>query len=181
MFLRRLHQADAWVGEHRHQIFQPVRLHDVISVDDADDFGIRGGAVHRDAERTGLEALDLLGIDELETFTECAAMILDRLPELRVGRVVDDHDAFEVRIIQPRHRIQRLLEHVHRLEIGGDVDRDLGEGNVLADGSRRDGGALGQQTARAPAEGHGCDFLDPRHRNQDQWNQQDQTQRQGKG
>ncbi len=43
------------------------------------------------------------------------------------------------------------------------------------------GAPLDQQTARGPAEGHGRDLLDPRHRNQHQRNQQDQTQRQGKG
>ena len=112
MVLRRLHQADAGIGEHRHQVLQPVRLHDIVGVDDADDLGIGGGALHGDAQRAGLEALDLLGVDELEAFAERAAVILDRLPECRIGRVVDDHDAFEIRIVEPRHRIERLLQHL---------------------------------------------------------------------
>ena len=50
MVLRRLHEADAGIGEHRHQILQPVRLHDIVGIDDADDLGIDGGALHRDAQ-----------------------------------------------------------------------------------------------------------------------------------
>ena len=81
VILRRLHQADAGIGENRHQILQPIRLHDIVGVDDADDLGIGRGALHRDAQGAGLETLDLLGIDELETLAERAAVILDRLPE----------------------------------------------------------------------------------------------------
>ena len=44
MVLRRLHQADAGIGEHRHQILQPVRLDDIVGIDDADDLGIDRGA-----------------------------------------------------------------------------------------------------------------------------------------
>ena len=181
VFLRRLHQADARIGENRHQILQPVRMHDIVGVDDADDLGVGCGALHGDAQRARLEALDLLGVDELEALTERAAMILDWLPELRVGRVVDDADTFEVRIVQPRHRIQRLLQHLHRLEIGGDVDRDLREGYGVADGGRRHRlGALGDQPARALTEGDGRDFIDPRQRDQDQRHQQYQAERQRK-
>jgi hypothetical protein len=147
MVLRRLHQPDAGIGEHRHQILQPVRLHDIIGVDDADDLGIDGGAGHGDAQRAGLEALDLLGVDELEAFAERAAVILDRLPEGRVRGVVDDHDAFEIRIIQPRHRIQRLLEHVGRLEIGRYMDRDLRAKVTSGDG----GGAVAPLTRAGAA------------------------------
>ena len=178
MLLRRLHQADAWVGEHRHQILQPVRMHDIVGVDDADDLGVGRGALHGDAQRAGLEALHLLGVDELEALAERAAVVLDRLPELRIGRVVDDADAFEIRIVEPRHRIERLLQHLDRLEIGGDVDRDLREGDVLADGGGRQRRALGDQPARTAAEGDRRDFVDARHRDQDQRHQQDQAERQ---
>src|SRR3546814_12116481 len=42
---------------------------------------------------------------------------LDRPPDLLVlGIVVDDQD-FEIRIVQPRQRIQRLLQHLRRLVI----------------------------------------------------------------
>ena len=95
------------------------------------------GALHGDAQRACLEALHLLGVDELEALTKRAAVVLDRLPEFRIGRVVDDADAFEVRIVEPRHRIECLLQHLDRLEIGGDVDRDLREDDVLADGGGR--------------------------------------------
>src|SRR5205807_178030 len=57
MVLRRLHQANAGIGEHGYQVFQPVRLHHVVGVDDADDFGVDGGAIHGDAQGAGLETL----------------------------------------------------------------------------------------------------------------------------
>ena len=181
MLLRRLHQADARIGEYRHQILQPVRMHDIVGVDDADDLGVGRGALHGDAQRAGLEALHLLGVDELEALTERAAVVLDRLPELRVGRVVDDADAFEIRIVEPRHRIQRLLQHLDRLEIGGDVDRDFREGDVRRRWWRAPAArALGDQPARTVAEGDRRDFVDPRHRDQDQRHQQDQAERQRK-
>ncbi len=50
MVLRRLHEADAGIGEYRHQVLQPVGLDHIIGVDDADDLGIRGGPLHRDAQ-----------------------------------------------------------------------------------------------------------------------------------
>ena len=80
MILRRLDQADLRIGEDRHQIRQPARRHDIIGVDDADDLGVRRGSLQRDAQRTGLEAFDLVIAQELEALAERPAMLLDRLP-----------------------------------------------------------------------------------------------------
>lgn len=178
VLLRRLHQADARVGEGRHQILQPVGLDDIVGIEDADDLGIDGGAVHGDAQRAGLEALHLLGVDELEAFTERAAVILDRLPEGGIRRVVDDDHAFVVRIVEPRQRIERLLEHLDRLEIGGDVDRDL---RVVILGHVLDRLALGEQPLRRPAECDGRDLVDPGHRDEDKGNKKDHAERQREG
>ena len=178
MFLRRLHQADAGIGERRHEVLQPVGIDDVVGIEDADDLGIDGGAVHRDAQRAGLEALHLLGVDELEAFTERAAMVLDRLPEGGIGRVVDDDDAFVVRIVQPRQRIERLLEHLDRLEISGDVDRDL---RVVILGHVLDRLALREQPLRRPAERDRRDLVDARHRDEDEGNKQDHAEREREG
>ena len=60
--LRRLHQPDAGIGEYRHQVLQPVRLHDIVGVDDADDLGVDRGPLHGDAQRAGFKTLDLLGV-----------------------------------------------------------------------------------------------------------------------
>ena len=60
------------------------------------------------------------------------------------------------------------------------MDRDFREGDVLADGGGRQRRALGDQPARAAAEGDRRDFVDPRHRDQDQRHQQDQAERQRK-
>jgi len=168
MILRRLHQADARIGKYRYQVLQPIRLHDIVGIDDANDLGIDGGSVHGNAQRAGLEAFDLLGVDELEALTKRATVILNRLPERRIGRVVDDHHALEVGIIQPRDRIERLLEHLGRLEICRHMDRDLGKRALR--GTVR---TLHQQAARRGAEGNRGNFLDSRQCYQDQRNQQD--------
>ena len=91
------------------------------------------------AQCAGLVALEIVGVDELEALTERAAMLLDRLPVGRVGRVVDDDHALEIGIFEPRHRIERRLEHLRRLAIGRDVDRHF----------RREG--FGRQRRRRPA------------------------------
>src|SRR3954470_11021709 len=105
-------------------------------------------------------------------------MILDRLPEGRVRRVVDDDDAFVVRIVQPRQRIERLLEHLDRLEISGDVGRDFWKvilRYVL------DWLVLREQALRRPAEGDGGDLVDARHRDQHKGNKQDHAEGEGEG
>ena len=70
VILRRLHEADARIGEQRHQVLQPVRLHDIVGVDDADDLGIGRGVLQRDAQRAGLEAVSFSSVDELEALAE---------------------------------------------------------------------------------------------------------------
>ena len=125
VILRRLHQADLGIGEQRHQVLEPVRLHDIVGVDHADDLGVGGGVREREPQRAGLEAREVVVAHELEALAERAAMLLDRPPQRRIGRVVDDDDAFEIRIVEPRDRIERLLEHLRRLAIGRNVDRDF--------------------------------------------------------
>ncbi len=176
VILRRLNQADARIGKRRHQVLQPVGRHHIVGVDHADDLGVGRGAGHRDLQRARLEALHLLGIDEHEPLAEHPAMILDRLGEGRVRGVVDDHHALEIRVVQPGHRIQRLLEHFRRLEIGRDMNRDL---RIDAVRGRRQ--AADDQAAGSAAERDGGDLLDPRHGDDDQRHQQDQAQGQRKG
>ena len=43
MILRRLNEPDARLGEQRHQVLQPIRLHDIVGVENADDFRVRRG------------------------------------------------------------------------------------------------------------------------------------------
>ena len=123
MVLRRLDHADLGIGEGRDEVLEPVRTHHVVGIDHADDLGIGRGVREREPQRAGLVAAQIVDVQELEAFTERAAMLLDRLPEGRVGRVVDHDDAFEVRVVEPRDRIERLLQHLRRLAIGRDVDR----------------------------------------------------------
>ena len=57
----------------------------------------------------------------------------------------------------------------------------FGKATFVADGGRRQRRALGDQPARTVAEGDRRDFVDPRHRDQDQRHQQDQAERQREG
>ena len=57
----------------------------------------------------------------------------------------------------------------------------MGKVSVAVGHRGRGGRVLDQEAARAAAEGDGGDLVDPRHRDQHQGNQQDQSQRQGKG
>ena len=61
----------------------------------------------REPQRAGLEAVELVLAHELEALAERLAVLLDRAPQRRIGRVVDDDDALEVRIFELRHRIER--------------------------------------------------------------------------
>ena len=136
------------------------------------------GAVWASASRSApaLKPCEIVLAHELEALAERAAMLLDRPPERGIGRVVDDDDALEVRIVEPRHRIERRLEHLRRLDVGRDVDRDLRrERRFGRERRRRD------QPARLAAERDRGDLLDPRQRDQDQRHQQQQAEREGEG
>ena len=93
-------------------------------------------------------------------------MLLDRPPKRRIGRVVDDHDAFEIGIVEPRHGIERRLQHRRRLVAGRDVDRHF-RGEDLGN-ERRSAG----KTARRPAEGDGGDLVDAGERDDDERHQE---------
>ena len=58
VILRRLHEADRASREGRHKVLEPIRLHDIVGVDHADDLGVGRGVHQRKAQRAGLEALD---------------------------------------------------------------------------------------------------------------------------
>ena len=169
MILRRLDHADLRIHEGGDQILEPVRPHHVIGVDYTDDLGIRSGVCKRKPQCARLVPGDIIIMDELETFTERTAMLLDRTPKRRVRRVVDDHDAFEVGIIEAGNRIERRLEHVRRLTMRRDVDRYCRRKTV---GSGQGGG---DQATRPAPEGDGCDLFDASERDRRQRNEQDDT------
>ncbi len=135
------------------------------------------GAVcgERHAQRAGLVAGELLDIDEFETLAERAAMLFDRPPQRRIGRVVDHHDAFEIGVVEPRHGIERGLEHFRRLAAGRDVDRHFRR-KRLRHQRRRTG-----QPARRAAEGDGRDLVQARQRDGDQRQQKDDAKSERKG
>src|SRR4029077_8728693 len=96
VILRRLHEPDARGGKGRDEILEPIRMHDIVGVEHADDLGFRRSMVEREPERAGFEALELIGTHEFEAWSEELAVFLDGAPEVCLGRVVDDHDAFEI-------------------------------------------------------------------------------------
>ena len=93
-------------------------------------------------------------------------MLLDRQPEGRIGGIIDDHHAFEIRVVEPGNGIERCLEHLGRLPVGRDVDRDLGRKSLRHRQRRAD------QASRAVSEGHCRDLLHARQRDEDQRNEQ---------
>jgi hypothetical protein len=83
--------------------------------------------------------------------------------------------AFEIRIVQPRHRIERLLEHFRRLEIGRNVDRDFRHGYF-----RHQRRCINEPT-RFAAKRDLRDLLDARERDDDQRHQQQSAEAEREG
>ena len=165
-----------------HEVGEPVRGHGVIGVDDADDLGVGGGLRQREPQRAGLVAVEPRRVDEAEALAERAAVLFDGLPHRRARRVVDDDDALEVRIVEPRDRIERRLDHVRRLVIGGNVDRHLGRVSVRRRAYARGAGTAGRQQAlRRAAEPHHRDLVDPPQRDHDERHQEQHAEREREG
>src|SRR3974390_3080823 len=125
MILWRLDQSDFRVREARNQILEPMRINYIVCVDDTDNFGISRGLCERKPQRSSLESLEVLDANKLEAGTKLAAASLDRLPECRIGRVIDYHPTFEIRVAELRHRIDGSQQHFRRFPIGGNVNRNL--------------------------------------------------------
>ena len=116
----------------------------------------------RNAQRARLVAREIFDAHELEALAEREAVLFDRPPQRRIGRIVDHENAFEIGIIEPRHRIEARLEHVGRLATGRDVDRDFRRKRL-----RRERRRIGQPPRRA-AKRDCRDLFQPRQRDGDQ-------------
>ncbi len=130
VILRRLDECQLRVGEKRNEVLQPRSVHDVVRIEQCDYFRGRVDLRHRLVERTRLEAGDRRKVDEFEPRPEAGAMCLDGPPEGFIRRVVDDHQHFEARIIEPGRGIQGLDQHRGVLAIRRNLNRDHGE-NVV--------------------------------------------------
>ena len=124
----------------------------------------------REPQCAGLVAADVVLVDEFEALAERAAMILDWTPERRIGRIVDDHDAFEVRIIESRDRVERGFEHLRRFAMGRNVDRYF-RGKTLR--CRQCGG---NEPPRPAPERDDRDLLDACERDRDQGSEEKDTE-----
>ena len=69
-------------------------------------------------------------MEETESPTEPPAVLLDREPHQRVDGVVVDDQHFEVGIVEPRERVERLDHELRRLVVRGHVDRHLRQRRV---------------------------------------------------
>ena len=123
--LRCLHDGDLGIGHHGREVLQPVRRDHVVAVDDGDDPGRGIRAAQGEVERPGLEAGQRTDVEKAKARSQCRAVGLDRAPDGLILRVVVDDDYFEVRIIERRQRVQRVLDHLRRLVVAGHVHRDL--------------------------------------------------------
>ena len=166
MVLRRLHEPHRRIGESRDQVPEPPRIDHVIRVDHGDDFRLRRRVGERQPQRAGLESRQLVDAHELEAIAKPRAMLFHRAPHGRVGRIVDDQDALEIGVIEPRHGIEGELEHLGRLPAGRDVHRHLG---YEAFGSRQ---LPGEEASRLVPESDRRDLLDARERDRHQRHQQ---------
>ena len=129
----------------------------------------------RKPQCAGLIAGEFFDLQEFEAIAKRAAMLFDRTPQRRVGRVVDDHHAFEIRIIEPRHGIEGGFEHVRRLAAGRDMDRHFGR--IALRHQRR---GIGQPARRA-AESDGRDLFHAGERNRDQRHQKEKAEAKREG
>ena len=180
MVLRRLHQAHGGVAEVRHQVPQPVLVHDVVGIDHRDHFGVRRRHLQCLVQGAGLEARELGNVEELEARAERLAMRLDRLPVRLLGRVVDDHHRLEIRIVERGDAVQRLLQHLRRLAIGRDVDRDarrIVRQRIVRQRTVRQRRAAGHQAHRPAAEKNLRHLVDLGERHDDQRNHQQEADR----
>ena len=66
------------------------------------------------------DSLQGMDVDGIVAYIGTFSKVL--LPELRLGRVVDDDNALEVRIVERRHGIERGFEHVRGFTVGRNVD-----------------------------------------------------------
>jgi hypothetical protein len=70
MILRRLDKADRRVVEKRHKVLEPVGLHHVVSVNDADHLGIRGRMRQSETQCACLEASEVVVTHKFEAVAE---------------------------------------------------------------------------------------------------------------
>jgi hypothetical protein len=64
-------------------------------------------------------------MQEAEAGAEPRAVLGHRLPQRGVGGVVVHHHDLEIRVVEPRQRIQRLAHQAGRLVADRDVDGDF--------------------------------------------------------
>src|SRR5712671_194945 len=175
MILRSLDHADLRIGKNGGEVFQPIGPNHIVGINDADDFGVSGRMGECQPERTGLESWHVVLVDELEAFAEFPAVALDRLPILRIRRVVDDDNALKIRIFEMRNSVERLLEHFRRFAIGRNVNRDF---RVEAFRERR---VWTNQPLWRTAEQDCRDFFNAGKRNENQRNKKQDAETQRKG
>ena len=134
--LRCLDEGDLGVGEMADRRAQPVRLHNVVGVDDTDDRHVVRKTARRLVEGTGLVPRPVFEVHELKAGAEPFAFSLDGIPIRRVGSVVVDHLNDQLGVVQGGERLQRLAQHLERLVVCRHLHRHPGQ-VVLVNGMSR--------------------------------------------
>src|SRR5262245_43572816 len=166
VILRRLNQPDGRIREQRHEILEPVLMHDIVSIDDTDHLSVGSRVDKGETQRSRLEAGEIVGANEFEAFAERAAMLLNWQPKRRIQRVVDHHNALVVLVVEQGDRIERLREHLGRLVMCRYMNLNLGRRGF--GGERR----TFNETKRLSSKRDRCDLLNACERDYNQWDEQ---------
>ncbi len=104
--LRRLHERDRGIVEISDRVAQPLRMHLVVGIHDAE--------ISTSAGKRGVASLSAPALNpgQFSRWTNenrgpsCSAELLERLPERRVGRVVVDDLNQQMRVVDQRQRLR---------------------------------------------------------------------------
>jgi hypothetical protein len=119
--LEGLDKADPLVAEVRGGLPEVVRLDNVVSVDEADDFGAPVGvAAQGEVARARLVSRPGCYVDELHTFAT-SAVVLHRTVNGGIARVVVDHDDLEIWVVDLLDRLDGRNQQLGRLVVRRDV------------------------------------------------------------
>ena len=173
VILRGLNQPHAGIGKGRHQVLEPIRMHDVIGIKHADHFRIGRGVSECKPQGSCLKPGETFYPHKLEPFAKSAAMVGDRCPQVAIGCVVDDDDALKVRVIEACDCVQGPHQHLGRLTVSRDVDRDLRKESC------RGVDWAGQQATGCTRKGDGSELGYPRAHDGEQGDNQWQAEAEG--
>jgi len=133
--LRGLDNGHILIGKLGNEGTEPIRLNDIITVDDRHYFGLRCCFPERIVERPCFKAGERINMEEAETRAQGPAMCLHRLPDGRIFGVVVNDQHLKPRIIKGGQGVDRFNHHVRRFVVGRHMDGNHGQ-VIIGNGSR---------------------------------------------